>query len=153
MTGCPNGCARPYMAEVGFVGSASNAYQIWLAGSPDQVRLAKPYEEKMPIAELEKFFEPIFVNFRDNKQEGESFGDFCHRIGFDELRKFSETYKPKAKKKAKSTKKVTKGKRVRKEHRISVNDEWYNKLKTTSAKEKRSMSVILAEALEAYFNK
>ena len=35
-TGCPNGCARPYMAEIAFVGSGPNAYQLWLGGSPDQ---------------------------------------------------------------------------------------------------------------------
>ena len=38
-TGCPNGCARPYMAEIAFVGSGPNAYQLWLGGSPDQVPL------------------------------------------------------------------------------------------------------------------
>ena len=38
-TGCPNGCARPYMAEIAFVGSGPNAYQLWLGGSPDQVTL------------------------------------------------------------------------------------------------------------------
>ncbi len=39
MTGCPNGCARPYMAELGFVGSAPNSYQLWLGGTADQTRL------------------------------------------------------------------------------------------------------------------
>jgi sulfite reductase (ferredoxin) len=152
MTGCPNGCARPYMAELGFVGSATESYQIWLGGSPDQVRLAEAYEEKMPIAELEKFFEPIFVYFRDKKQKEESFGDFCHRVGFDAIRNFVATYKP-GKTKAKAAKKAPKKRRVRQhEHRISVNDDWYQKLKTTSAKQKRPMNKIVIEALEAYFN-
>lgn len=47
MTGCPNGCARPYMAELGFVGSAPNTYQIWLGGSPNQTNLAEPYLQKL----------------------------------------------------------------------------------------------------------
>ncbi|MFM5887795.1 MAG: sulfite reductase, ferredoxin dependent, partial [Dolichospermum sp.] len=46
MTGCPNGCARPYMAELGFVGSGTECYQVWLGGSPNQTRLAQPFVEK-----------------------------------------------------------------------------------------------------------
>jgi len=38
-TGCPNGCARPYMAEIAFVGTGPNTYQLWLGGSPNQVRI------------------------------------------------------------------------------------------------------------------
>jgi sulfite reductase (ferredoxin) len=48
MTGCPNGCARPYMAELGFVGSAPESYQVWLGGSPDQTRLARPLHRTAP---------------------------------------------------------------------------------------------------------
>ncbi len=151
MTGCPNGCARPYMAELGFVGSGPNAYQIWLGGSPDQTRLAVAYEEKLPIAELEKFLEPMFVFFRDKKANDESFGDFCHRVGFEELRSFAASYKPKAKK---SVAKKTKRRRVRKnEHRISVYEHLYQKLKATSQEQKKPMNQILADALEAYFAK
>jgi sulfite reductase (ferredoxin) len=43
MTGCPNGCARPYLAELAFVGSFPESYQVWLGGAPNQTRLAKPY--------------------------------------------------------------------------------------------------------------
>lgn len=91
MTGCPNGCARPYMAELGFVGSAPETYQIWLGGSPVQTRLAKPYINKLHIDELEIFLEPIFVYFKKSQEKGESFGDFCARVGFDKIREFAET--------------------------------------------------------------
>ena len=94
MTGCPNGCARPYMAELGFVGSAPETYQIWLGGSPVQTRLAKPYINKLHINELENFLEPIFVYFKKSQEKGESFGDFCARVGFDKIREFAETYSP-----------------------------------------------------------
>jgi sulfite reductase (ferredoxin) len=152
MTGCPNGCARPYMAELGFVGILPNVYQVWLGGSPNQVRLAKTYEEKMPVADLEKFLEPIFVYFRDNNQKKQSFGDFCHRVGFEAIRNFAKNYQPSDKKKAKATKKATpKRKRIRQEHRISLNDEWYQKLKTASNEQKRPMNQIVVEALDAYF--
>jgi sulfite reductase (ferredoxin) len=149
MTGCPNGCARPYMAELGFVGSGPDAYQIWLGGSPDQTRLAVAYEEKLPVTDLEQFLEPMFVFFRDKKQTGESFGDFCHRVGFKAIRSFAASYQSKAKK---STSKGTKRSRVRKnEHRISVYENLYQKLKATSQQQKKPMNQILAEALEAYF--
>jgi sulfite reductase (ferredoxin) len=81
MTGCPNGCARPYMAELGFVGSSPEAYQVWLGGSPAQTRLAQPYVDRMSAHDLESFLEPIFVYFKQDRQAGESFGDFCDRVG------------------------------------------------------------------------
>lgn len=49
MTGCPNGCSRPYMAELGFVGDGPNSYQLWLGGTPSQTRLAEPFKERMKI--------------------------------------------------------------------------------------------------------
>ncbi len=140
MTGCPNGWARPYMAELGFVGSQPDTYQIWLGGTPDQTRLAEPYIQKLHIKELESFFEPIFVYFRDNKHKNESFGDFCHRVGFDTLRAFSDTYTP------------GKTRRVRKnQRRVSVMDGMFERLKAASQAEGRPMNHIINEALEAYF--
>ena len=92
MTGCPNGCARPYMAELGFVGSAPNTYQIWLGGTPDQTKLARPYVQKLHIDGLEDFLTPLLVYFKSNRQPGESFGVFCNRVGFEELQRFSEQF-------------------------------------------------------------
>jgi sulfite reductase (ferredoxin) len=92
MTGCPNGCARPYMAELGFVGSSPNAYQVWLGGSRDQTRLAEPFVDRLAVGELETFLEPIFVYFKQDRKPAERFGDFCHRVGFDSLRQFVTNY-------------------------------------------------------------
>ncbi len=86
MTGCPNGCARPYMAELGLVGSAPGTYQVWLGGTPDQTKLARPYGQKLPIGELEAFLEPLFLFFKHNRLSQESFGEFCARVGFEALR-------------------------------------------------------------------
>ncbi|QHG21102.1 sulfite reductase, ferredoxin dependent [Nostoc sp. ATCC 53789] len=88
MTGCPNGCARPYMAELGFVGSAPESYQLWLGGSPNQTRLAQPYIERLHVNNLETQLEPIFVYFQQSHRSGESFGDFCNRVGFDAISEF-----------------------------------------------------------------
>jgi sulfite reductase (ferredoxin) len=92
MTGCPNGCARPYMAELGFVGSAPESYQVWLGGSPNQTRLAVPYMERMHVNNLETQLEPIFVYFKQQRTAEEKFGDFCDRIGFDAIREFAAKY-------------------------------------------------------------
>ncbi|WP_202803919.1 sulfite reductase, ferredoxin dependent [Geminocystis herdmanii] len=149
MTGCPNGCARPYMAELGFVGDSPNVYQMWLGGCPNQTRLAQVYVDKLNVNELEKFLEPLFVFFRDNKENNETFGQFCHRVGFEALRTFADKYKFGKKKTV--TSKDKKVRKKRNEHRVSVNEEWYQKLKTTSSQQKKAMNQIVAEALEAYF--
>ena len=142
MTGCPNGCARPYMAELGFVGSAPDTYQIWLGGTPNQTRLAQAYTDKLPIADLENFLEPLFVYFKQERQESESFGEFCHRLGFEALRQFSDSYQAKAS----GTSLVRKNK-----NRVSVADELFVQLKDASVKENRPMNQIIGDALTAYF--
>ena len=150
MTGCPNGCARPYMAELGFVGSAPNSYQLWLGGTADQTRLARPYLDKMAIDDLEKVLEPIFVYFQQDQQNNETFGEFCHRVNFPALQAFSATYTPKM---TETTTTESKPKRVRKnQNRVSVPDEMFVRLKEASEAEKRPMNQIINEALEAYFS-
>ncbi|VEU44422.1 unnamed protein product [Pseudo-nitzschia multistriata] len=94
MTGCPNGCARPYMAEMAFVGDGPKSYQIWLGGSPVLTRTAWPFKAKVKNDDLEVIVEPILAMFKEQRQEFEAFGDFCHRVGADAIEKFSETYEP-----------------------------------------------------------
>jgi sulfite reductase (ferredoxin) len=85
MTGCPNGCARPYMAEVGFVGIIPETYQVWLAGCPAQTRLAQVYTDKLHIDDLETFFTPILEYFKLDRKPDEGFGDFCDRVGLESI--------------------------------------------------------------------
>ncbi|MBR8830702.1 MAG: Sulfite reductase [ferredoxin] [Chroococcopsis gigantea SAG 12.99] len=154
MTGCPNGCARPYMAELGFVGSAPDSYQLWLGGTPNQTRLAEAYMDKMAMGDLEKILEPMLVHFKQDKQKGESFGEFCHRVGFDSLRNFSATYQSGVimTNTVETSKDTTKAKRVRKnQNRVSVPDDMFLRLKQASESEARPMNHIINEALEAYF--
>jgi sulfite reductase (ferredoxin) len=89
MTGCPNGCARPYMAELAFVGDGSDTYQIWLGGSPVLTRTAFPFVAKMKDEDLEKTIEPILAMFIQQRQQFEAFGDFCHRVGAEAIEAFS----------------------------------------------------------------
>lgn len=85
MTGCPNGCARPYMAEIGFVGSGPSAYQLWLGGCPDQTRLAYPYDEKVKDEDIEATLRPLLAAYKGDRTDGESFGAFTARWGKDAL--------------------------------------------------------------------
>jgi len=93
MTGCPNGCARPYMAELAFVGDGLNSYQIWLGGSPVLTRTAYPFLAKMKDKNMEETIEPILAMFIEQKHEFEAFGDFCHRVGAEPITKYMSTYK------------------------------------------------------------
>ena len=158
MTGCPNGCARPYMAELGFVGSAPEHYQVWLGGSPDQTRLARAYTDRMPIVELETFLEPIFAYFKQDKQSGESFGDFCDRVGFEAIREFTVAYES-----APISPQSDQGlvneviqpepstTQTRQHNpRISVDRALHQRLKQVAQQQGKSMSQIVTEALNAY---
>ena len=80
MTGCPNGCARPYMAELGLVGSGVNQYQLWLGGTPNLQRLAQPFLQRMPLQELETTIEPLLKSWKDAGGR-RSFGDHIQRLG------------------------------------------------------------------------
>ena len=92
MTGCPNGCARPYMAELAFVGDGAKSYQIWLGGSPVLTRTAQPFMAKMDVDDLEKTMEPILAMFIQQRQQFEAFGDFCHRVGLEAIETYSQSY-------------------------------------------------------------
>jgi len=79
-TGCPNGCARPYMAEIAFVGKAPGRYQVWLGGDVSGTRLNKIWKDVIKEAELETEFRPVFTRFAQERNAGERFGDWCQRV-------------------------------------------------------------------------
>ncbi|KAJ7959771.1 Sulfite reductase [Quillaja saponaria] len=92
ITGCPNGCARPYMAELGLVGDGPNSYQIWLGGKPNQTSLARSFMNKVKIQDLERVLEPLFYYWKHKRQSKESFGDFTNRTGFEKLQELVEKW-------------------------------------------------------------
>jgi len=93
MTGCPNGCARPYMAELAFVGDGPKSYQLWLGGSPVLTRTAYPYMSKMKVDALEATLEPMLAMFKEQRSdEFETFGDFTYRVGKEAVEKYCESY-------------------------------------------------------------
>lgn len=87
MTGCPNGCARPYMAEIGLVGSGVDQYQLWLGGTPNLSRLAEPYLEKMPLQALEATLEPLLQAWYSAGGR-RSLGDFVVKSGRDTVQQW-----------------------------------------------------------------
>ena len=95
MTGCPNGCARPYNADIGLVGRSATrnpdgtpgpgTYTIFLGGRTTGERLNVEFKDYVPQTEVVAVLAPIFARFKDERQPGETFGDFCHRVGVEAL--------------------------------------------------------------------
>jgi len=86
MTGCPNGCARPFVGDVGFVGRSKDLYNIYLGGNWTNTRLSEPYLLSVKTEQLRETLRPLFTLWRDERQPQEAFGDYCHRIGLDNLK-------------------------------------------------------------------
>lgn len=84
MTGCPNGCARPFMAELGFVGRAPGKYQLYAGGNQSSTRLARLVQENMKEAEILNDLRPVLTRFRDERQAGERFGDWAARVWWND---------------------------------------------------------------------
>ncbi|ATC65923.1 NADPH-dependent assimilatory sulfite reductase hemoprotein subunit [Nibricoccus aquaticus] len=85
VTGCPNGCARPFLAEIGLVGKAPNKYAFYLGAKYDGTRLNKLVLPSITIDEAVAFLTPVIKRYASERQPGEYFGDFCHRVVLSEL--------------------------------------------------------------------
>lgn len=79
MTGCPNGCARPYTAEIGIVGQSPGLYSIYLGGSPNGTRLAGLLSHNIKQADLASALRPLLESYAAERQAGEAFGDYWAR--------------------------------------------------------------------------
>ena len=82
MTGCPNGCGRPYLGEIGFVGRGPGKYNVYLGAGFHGERLSKLYKESVPGDEIKPLLSPIISHYAKERQEGEHFGDFVIRSGY-----------------------------------------------------------------------
>ena len=82
MTGCPNGCARPYLAEIGLVGKGPEKYNLYLGAAFDGSRLSKLYAEDLNPKGIVAALDPIFAAYVSERQAGERFGDYTIRAGF-----------------------------------------------------------------------
>ena len=79
MTGCPNGCGRPYLAEIGFVGKSEGHYNLYLGGNFNGTRLNTLYKETLTEDEILAELTPIIADYATNRSTGEKFGDFVIR--------------------------------------------------------------------------
>ncbi|CAO3677514.1 unnamed protein product [Rhizopus stolonifer] len=82
MTGCPNGCARPYLGEIAFVGKAPNTYNVYLGGGHKGERLNKLYKESLKEEEILNELNPIIKRYAVERLADEPFGDFVIRAGY-----------------------------------------------------------------------
>jgi sulfite reductase (NADPH) hemoprotein beta-component len=81
MTGCPNGCARPYLAEIGLVGKGPGRYNLYLGAAFDGSRMNKLYAEDLDHAGIVAALDPLFAGYVAGRQKSERFGDFVIRTG------------------------------------------------------------------------
>jgi sulfite reductase (ferredoxin) len=85
MTGCPNGCARPYTADLSFVGRSLGKYVVYVGGNLEGTRLGTAYADLVPLDQLVPTVRPLFERFRDERLPDERFGDFLTRVGVEPL--------------------------------------------------------------------
>jgi len=85
VTGCPNGCARPYVGDIGIVGRMPGHYLLFIGGDFAGTRLSVRVFDKVPQADVAKALEPMFASWAKNRNLDEGFGDYCHRVGEKKL--------------------------------------------------------------------
>jgi sulfite reductase (ferredoxin) len=85
MTGCSNGCARPYNANIAFIGRASGKYDVFLGGSSLGTALNERFKETVPFDQLVNTVRPILESFVSGREHGEDFGSYWRRAGLDQF--------------------------------------------------------------------
>lgn len=100
MTGCPNGCARPYNCDIGLVGrsvdgkTGEGKYMIFVGGNLIGTRMNATYKDLVPMTQIVSELRPLLLYYKQSHQDGETLGDFCHRIGIEELLRFDKAHQP-----------------------------------------------------------
>jgi sulfite reductase (ferredoxin) len=91
ITGCPNGCVRPYQSDIGIVGRSGDKYMLFVGGHVRGDRLNFELKDLVPRAQIVSTLRPLLLHYRDERRPGESFGDWCHRRGEDGVRSLLAT--------------------------------------------------------------
>jgi sulfite reductase (ferredoxin) len=81
IAGCPNGCPRPYVGDIGIVGRMPDTYALYIGGDFEGTRLNEKVFDKVPYSGLPQVLEPMFALWKGQRQPDEGFGNFCHRYG------------------------------------------------------------------------
>jgi sulfite reductase (ferredoxin) len=85
MTGCPNGCARPYLGDVGFVGTTLGKYDVFLGGDTEGTRLNELYARNVKLEEIPGLLRGPLMEYARTRAGDEAFGDWCARQGIADL--------------------------------------------------------------------
>jgi sulfite reductase (ferredoxin) len=85
ITGCPNGCARPYTGDIGIVGRMPGYYALFVGGDFEGTRLNTLLVDKVALGAIGETFDPLFALYASDRTAGEGFGGFCHRVGLPAL--------------------------------------------------------------------
>jgi sulfite reductase (ferredoxin) len=85
MTGCPNGCARPYQSDIGLVGRSGDKYTIYVGGHVLGHRLNFVLKDLVPLSQIVPTLRPLLQHFKEERRPEESFGDYCQRQGAERL--------------------------------------------------------------------
>lgn len=88
MTGCPNGCVRPYQSDIGLVGRSGTKYTVFLGGNVLGDRLNEQFMDLVPREEVVPILVTLLKQYKKDREENEGFGDYCHRVGMEELLQF-----------------------------------------------------------------
>jgi sulfite reductase (ferredoxin) len=86
MTGCPNGCARPYQSDIGIVGRSGDKYTLFVGGHVRGHRLNFELMDLVPRSQIVPVLRPLLRHFKEERQPGETFGDYCQRLGVERLK-------------------------------------------------------------------
>jgi sulfite reductase (ferredoxin) len=86
MTGCPNGCVRPYQSDIGIVGRSGDKYTLFVGGNLVGSRLNFVLKDLVPMNEIVPALLPLLGDYKKNRQGSEGFGDYCHRLGAEKCR-------------------------------------------------------------------
>jgi sulfite reductase (ferredoxin) len=90
MTGCPNGCARPFMGDIGFVGRTKDVYNVYVGGDRQNTRMNTLYAPMVRLEHLAATLRPLLALWKEERVAEEGFGDYCNRVGVDYLRSQAE---------------------------------------------------------------
>jgi len=86
IAGCPNGCSRPYVGDIGIVGRMPDNYALYVGGDFEGTRLSEKIFDKVPYEAVPAALEPMFALWHEQRNSGEGFGDFCHRLGVEHVK-------------------------------------------------------------------
>jgi sulfite reductase (ferredoxin) len=115
--------------------------------------MARTYQEKLPIAELETFLEPLLVYYKQSRQapdgKPESFGDFCNRVDFEALRNFAASYQPAPEAFTPKARSVSPS-RAKIRHRIDIRDDVFQQIKKLAEEQGKSLPQMVTEAVASY---